>query len=214
MSSALLSTKPTPRSCRMALDEKAERLKSLDDLDVEKRKETNTWDIMFVMPQNQFDVFLSSDKVKPQEDDEELKHPDVIPMEIIKNQPEKDNVEEKEDMGLKDRDPSPATSMDSTQQDALECLSITDSGILMDKSKSTPSPLTSEKEWPQPASTPCHHAHGVTRIGYVSAGSSIETLSQREDDPGVKNKTEEKVTSPLLSRTMLNEYSRLDIEKV
>lgn len=229
MSSAILAySKSSQRSCRMMLDDNAERLKAMETTDVETRKTMNSWDIAYIMPQKQFDVFLSSDTVKQKDKKEEQdketepKPMELIPMKNIEQQqqqppPEvKEKVEEEEDKERRrdERVSSPADSMDSTQQNALECLSTADSGILMDKAKSTPSPTMPEGEWPHPGSLPCHHVHSVSGMGYISAGSSLETLPQPEEGY-VKPKTDSiDISSQLRTRAIPNEYARLQVEKV
>ena len=222
MTSAISASysKYRPRSRRVTLDENAERLKSLDDVDNESRKMMNSWDIAYIMPQNQFNVlFLSSDTMKRQDKESELKEPDLIPMRNIRlKEPEiNEKVEKEEDREnlLKERIPSPAVSMDSTQQNALECLSTADSGILMDKAKSTPSPTMPEGEWSQPDLTPCHHVHSVSGTGYASDESSLETLLPREQDCCYVKKTDPiEIPSHLRTRAIPNDYARLNIEKV
>lgn len=220
LSSAIIASdaKSLHKSRRMMLDENAERLKALEDIDMEMRKRMNTWDIAYIMPQSQFDVFLLSDSMtreEQKEEESELKEPDTTPIKDIERRQPEENEELEEEEMLEERVPSPTVSMDSTQQNALECLSTADSGILMDKPKSTPSPTLPEGEWPQPNVTPCHHVHSVSGIGYVSAGSSLETLPQREEDCYVKGKTEPIEIAPQLrTRAIPNEYARLHVEKV
>ena len=221
LSSAIISSSSKSHKVRrVTLDENAERLKEMEEVDNERRKRTNTWDIAYVVPQNQFDIFLSSDIVSQRQEEQEtkdgFKEPDVTcDREQLK--PQEAPLTSKElpvsPLDLEDceerRSASPAeASMDSTQENALECLSTADSGILMDKVKNTtPSPTQAD-----PPS--CEHIHSVSG-GYVSAGSSLETLPQREEECYVKDKKEPIEIAPhLKTRAIPNEYARLHIEKV
>ena len=107
---------------------------------------------------------------------------------------------------------SPTHSLDSTQN-AYECMSTADSGILMDKMKNSPTPPQDELQHPQSGSTSCH-IHSVSGIGYVSADSSMEALPQGEEDCYYVEKRSEpiKLAPSLRPRAILNEYTRLDVD--
>ena len=110
---------------------------------------------------------------------------------------------------------SPTRSLDSAQN-ALECMSTADSGILMDKVKNTPSPPPNGAfQHPQSGSTP-HHVHSVSGIGYVSAESSMETLPQREEE--CYNVNKEPITlAPSLKprvRAVSNQFATVDMDNL
>lgn len=106
---------------------------------------------------------------------------------------------------------SPTHSLDSAQN-AMECMSTADSGILMDKVKSTPSPPP-QLQHPQSGSTP-RHVHSVSGIGYVSAESSMETLPQREEE--CYNIRREPITlaPSLRPRAVPNDYATVDVDNL
>lgn len=108
---------------------------------------------------------------------------------------------------------SPTHSLDSTQN-AYECMSTADSGILMDKMKNSPTPPPQDElQHPQSGST-SRHIHSVSGIGYISADSSMETLPQGEEDCYCVERRSEpiKLAPSLRPRAILNEYTRVDVD--
>lgn len=238
-----------PKQKRMMLDENADRLRAMEEVDPDSRLRTNTWDIMFLMPQNQFDVVLCSDgSTRPAVDMEqglgagglrELAPPPAsraeatgsprmeqgsAPQQVINS-----SGREQRSASLssgpssleqvmyqlspsKGIGHSPTHSLDSAQN-AMECMSTADSGILMDKVKSTPSPPPQgQLQHPQSGSTP-RHVHSVSGIGYVSAESSMETLPQREEECYI-NKEPITLAPSLRPRAVLNEYATVNVDNL
>lgn len=236
LTSAITGVVP-PKPQRVGLDANAERLRAMEEMDLGMRLTMNSWDVMYVMPQNQFDVLLSS------------------PSKLGGSRQQSEPVEEEKAVGRSrlstsshgdgdnsQSEPSPTASPYSSPslrpralrpsslqrksqsvdysrtfstdsaQNAMECMSITDSGILMDKGKSSPSlPLHGNL---QSGSTPHHHVHSISGIGYVSAGSSMENLSQNEADC-LANKSEPITLAPTLRpRAIPNEYARVDVDNI
>ena len=151
--------KPKPQ---FNIDEYGRRLEELTVDTPDTRKRMNSWDIMYVMPQNQFHVLLFSENQlqqhPEQQQEEDLdKELDLPP-----------SVHDGGDIGLQ---------LDNgLEQDNR---STADSGIMDDKAKSTPSPTTGrardlEMAHPQPGGTP-NHVHSVSGIGYVSDDSAEDS---------------------------------------
>ena len=135
----------------------ADRLEALKALDREARLNMNSWDVMYVMPQNTFDIFLNSDQFQA---------PCFV------------------GVGANTQPPPPAvTSSAIYDVSHREDQSTVDSGILIDQSKtaSSHSPLRLAGE---PLDTSVkrnsHHIHSVSGIGYVSADSSDEDYRGQE----------------------------------
>ena len=134
----------------------ADRLEALKALDKEARLNMNSWDVMYVMPQNTFDIFLNSDQFQA---------PCFI--------------------GVGPNSQPPPAVASSAISDVREDQSIVDSGILIDHSKATPSrsPLRLVGEpLDSPKKRNSHHIHSVSGIGYVSADSSDEDFRGQEDN--------------------------------
>ena len=223
MSSAIMSSSQRSQKVRrVTLDENAERLRAMEEVDHEGRKQSNSWDIAFIVPQNQFDVFLGSDvvgrnrsKEEEKEEEDELKKPDVIPTKDDDKDKVKEQTKETQDSqqvpvvplggpAPTPQEPAPVESERTTSPAA----STTDSGILMDNKKTTPSPTRTTPHH--------HHVHSASGIGYVSAESSLETLPQREEDCYMKsnNETIVEIAPKLVPRAVPNDYSRVHVEKV
>lgn len=104
---------------------------------------------------------------------------------------------------------SPTHSLDSAQN--AEIMSTADSGILMDKVKYSRSSLLQDLQHPQSGSTP-QHTHSVSGIGYISAGSSMETLPQREEDCYMHKGEPITLAPSLRPRAVPNEYATINVE--
>lgn len=213
-----ITTTIVPKSERAKLDKNADRLRAMEEIDVEGRLAMNSWDISFIMPpQNQFDIVLSSEDTKSS--DALLEGTGRRPSrEAETHLPAAASVgsEEGSQLGPLKQPPSledsPTHSLDSTAQNAMECLSTADSGIHIAKSTS-PVP-TQDWQHPQSGSTP-HHVHSVSGIGYVSAESSMETLPLKEEDcyRAVSGKSESIIlASTLRPRAIPNEYATVHVE--
>ena len=136
----------------------ADHLEALKALDREARLNMNSWDVMYIMPQNTFDIFLNSDQ---------FQHP-CMPMAASSNLP-------------------PGSSLSTVHTpmsdiNTREDQSTADSGILVDQLKSGQSPkrlpgepITTIEESEKRSS---YHIHSVSGIGYVSADSDDEFLDR------------------------------------
>lgn len=213
---------------RTVLDTNADRLKVMEEIDLEKRLTMNSWDIMYVPPQNQVDAVLHSGNSPKQSREwsqgqgellRELNPPparssatpgslqqiscSLEPGSNFQSVPPSPPCHDSSDY-------SPIHSIDSAQ-----CMSTADSGILMDKGgKSTPSPPPQGKlQHPQSGSTP-RHVHSVSGIGYISADSSMEVLPQREEDCCYTNKEPIMLAPNLRPRAVPNEYARVDVDNM
>lgn len=108
---------------------------------------------------------------------------------------------------------SPTHSLDSAQN-AMECMSTADSGILMDKTKGSPTPPPSDDlQHPQSGSTP-RHIHSVSGIGYVSADSSMENLPQKEEDCYIRREPIKLAPSLKPCRAVPNEYAMVNVDNI
>lgn len=221
LASAITGSDPSShRPPRMTLDENAERLRAMEEMDLEMRLKTNTWDVMYIMPQNQFDVLLCSDATKDrnhqlQEQDSPSSDAEVSPTHPSQTETRFIGLSPQEVLLTNSRDAthhSPTHSIDSTQN-AVECLSTADSGILMEKGKTTPSPTLQDSllQHPQSGSTP-RHVHSVSGIGYVSAESSMETLPQSKEDCFTSKNEPITLAPSLRPRAIPNEYARVHVD--
>ena len=137
------------------IDEYGNRLEELTVDTPDTRKRMNSWDIMYVMPQNQFHVLMFSDgQLQPQPELEQ-----------------EEDIEKELDTPLSKKSDAGEGGLD------IDNRSTADSGIMDDKAKSTPSPILGarshqlEMAHPQPGGTPMH-VHSVSGIGYVSDESA------------------------------------------
>ena len=237
--SAITGTVP-PKKQKMALDANAERLRPMEEVDPEARLGMNSWDIMFVMPTNQFDVMMSSEH--PIRADSAVRDAEegtrtgvqtagisVAPSSLYQDMPTPT-----EDSESPYRDSSSLYQGDvetyhHQQQQQLRSaaepighspshsidsahMSTADSGILMERQgKSSPSPPLFQH--PQSGSTP-KHVHSVSGIGYVSAESSMEMLPQREEDCYISKGQQITLAPCLRPRAIPNEYSRVDVDNM
>ena len=194
-----------PKTERMTLDANAERLRAMEEMDLDMRLNMNSWDIMYIMPQNQFDVLISSDSHKTDADDDlELSTAEIPP-----GHSESHDVSPQENPLSR----SPSHSIDSAQN-GMDCVSTADSGILMDKAKNTPSPTPGESSlyYPQSGSTP-NHSHSVSGIGYVSDDSvSMDALPHKEEDCYIGKNEPITLAPSLRPRAVPNEYTRVHVE--
>ncbi len=228
---------------RVTLDNKAERLKAMEEVNVDDRKQSNSWDISFIMSDNQFDVFLSADAAgqnkqttgtKEEEQEEDVvKVPDTI-IPAISDRGHTTMTQEVEVSPLHipvcplDA-PESATSQDSSliirERDANRMTSPTAESLDSNQENAMEILSTADsgilmdnkKTTPSPTSTkpPPHHIHSASGIGYVSAESSLEHLPQSEEDCYVKGKADSIEIAPsLIPRAIPNDYSRLRVEKV
>lgn len=242
-----------PKRDRLGLDENADRLKPMEEVDLEARLGMNSFDITFAVQPTQFDVLLNSDNsfraggVDGTQEElalpvtrEETREQEALWLE--RGTLEQDSSSQDQELCSEDQKSSsqdhelilrdqklelelgslnqgslysatnghsPTHSLDSAQN-AYDCMSTTDSGILMDKGKSSPPPLQ-DLQHPQSGSTP-RHVHSVSGIGYISAESSMETLPQGEEDC-YRNKTEPITLVPSLRpRAIPNEYTPVNVE--
>ncbi len=225
-----------PKKQKMTLDTNAERLRPMEEVDTEERLGTNSWDIMFVMPTNQFDVVLSEqrpiragsaegvteEEMKIQDDGS---HPgvNVAPSSLYQSVatptegshtpyqvPDSLHREEAEASSYQSKSEpvghSPSHSIDSAH------MSTADSGILMERQgRNSPSPPLFQH--PQSGSTP-KHIHSVSGIGYVSAESSMEMLPQREEDCYINKGQQITLAPSLRPRAIPNEYARVDMDNM
>lgn len=231
-----------PKRERLGLDEDAERLKPMEEIDMEARLALSSFDITFAVQPTQFDVMLNANSALRSGALEELMEADTsgplsvldTPEPLMENGPrllehsdntysqdlESSSLDQKT-YSLSDKSlykapslgHSPTHSLDSAQN-AMECMSMADSGILMEKGKRTPSPPLTLQH-PQSGSTPHHHVHSVS-IGYISAGSSMETLPQRDEDCYTSKMDMEPITlaPSLRPRAVPNEYARVHVEEL
>lgn len=138
------------------IDEYGKRLEQLTVDTPDTRKRMNSWDIMYVMPQNQFHILFSGNHELQQ-------HPEQPAQE------QEEDIEKEVDLPRQDG------GMGLGDQDNR---STADSGIMDDKAKSTPSPTMGRARdldlaHPQPGGTP-HHVHSVSGIGYISDEETAE----------------------------------------
>ena len=134
------------------IDEYGQRLEQLTVDTPDTRKRMNSWDIMYVMPQNQFHILFSGSHEHPEQRQEE----------------QEEDIDKEVDLPPQDR----GGLLDQDNR------STADSGIMDDKAKSTQSPTMGrgrdlELALPQPGGTP-HHVHSVSGIGYISDEESAE----------------------------------------
>ena len=134
------------------IDEYGKRLEQLTVETPDTRKRMNSWDIMYVMPQNQFHILFSGNHEQPEQQ---------------RQQEQEEDIEKEVDL--------PPQDGGELGQDNR---STADSGIMDDKAKSTPSPTMGRARdldlaHPQPGGTP-HHVHSVSGIGYISDEESAE----------------------------------------
>lgn len=123
----------------------ADRLEALKALDKDARANMNSWDVMYVMPQNTFDIFLNSDRFQ-------LSYADQ-----------------------RNNSPSPLASSSLPHSSHREDESTVDSGIQIDHSKSNSIQLPLKlEEQTLITSKNSNHVHSVSGIGYVSTDSSDE----------------------------------------
>ena len=148
--------------------EGADRLEALKAMDRDARLNMNSWDVMYIMPQNTFDIFLNSDQYQ---------QPPSIPMAAATA------------TTSSSQQPSPATTaspkLPSSANDIniREDQSTADSGIMMEQLKNGRSPkrlvgepiMTIEESETKRSS---YHIHSVSGIGYVSADSDDEFLDR------------------------------------
>lgn len=143
------------------IDEYGKRLEQLTVDTPDTRKRMNSWDIMYVMPQNQFHILFSGSH-EVQQQQQQL--------------PEQREQEQEEDIEKELELPLPQDGGELGQDQ--DNRSTADSGIMDDKAKSTPSPILGrprdiELAHPQPGGTP-HHVHSVSGVGYISDEESAE----------------------------------------
>ena len=156
------------------VDEYGKRLEELTVDTPDTRKRMNSWDIMYVMPQNQFHVLMFSDQLQQQpeheQEDDFDKEVDIIP-----SMPKEGGEEES-----------------GVEQDNR---STADSGIMDDKPKSTPSPTMGRARYvemtvpPHSGGTP-KHTHSISGIGYVSDDESAEDGASDTPMPVTFKRTE------------------------
>lgn len=155
---------PSLRKPEYNLDDYGNRLEELTVDTPDTRKRMNNWDIMYVMPQNQFHVLMFADgggQLQPQPELEQ----------------EEEDIEKELDV------PLPKKNDASDGGNDIDNRSTADSGIMDDKAKSTPSPVLGvrsrqvEMAHPQPGGTPVH-VHSVSGIGYVSDESAEDNEAQ------------------------------------
>ena len=142
------------------IDEYGRRLEELTVDTPDTRKRMNSWDIMYVMPQNQFHILFSGDHQFQQ-------HP--------AEQKQEEDIEKEVDILQDGGEVGGVLGANEADQDNK---STADSGIMDDKAKSTPSPTMGKSHdlnlaHPQPGGTP-HHVHSVSGIGYISDEESAE----------------------------------------
>lgn len=149
------------------IDDYGKRLEELTIDTPDTRKRMNSWDIMYVMPQNQFHILLFSDNHELQQHPEHQEEEDLnkemdLPSSV------KDEGEREGESGLDNGDNR----------------STADSGIMDDKGKTTPSPTAGRSHFhemslshPQSGTTPVH-VHSVSGIGYVSDDSTEDGVSK------------------------------------
>ena len=149
------------------VDEYGKRLEELTIDTPDTRKRMNSWDIMYVMPQNQFHVLLFSDNHLQQHSENE----------------QEEDIDKETDL------PSSSSVRDGGKGeggvDNADNRSTADSGIMDDKAKCTPSPTMERSahfqetslSHPQSGGTPVH-VHSVSGIGYVSDDSNEDGASR------------------------------------
>ncbi len=147
----------------------ADNLEALKAFDKDARLNVNSWDVMYIMPQNTFDIFLNSDQ---------FQQPSLsmasnnTPLRISSSSTSKTQV---------------TVHTPTSDINVLEDQSVADSGISVDQLKSRQSP----KRLPgEPITTidvsekkHSHHVHSVSGIGYVSADSDDEFLDRASPPP-------------------------------
>ncbi len=144
------------------IDEYGKRLEQLTVDTPDTRKRMNSWDIMYVMPQNQFHILFSGSH--------ELQQQQL---------PEQQQEEQEEDIEKElDLPPQDGGELGGVARLDQDNRSTADSGIMDDKAKSTPSPTMGRPRdvdlaHPQPGGTP-HHVHSVSGVGYISDEESAE----------------------------------------
>ena len=150
------------------IDEYGKRLEELTIDTPDTRKRMNSWDIMYVMPKNQFHILLFSDNHELQQ------HPEH---------------EEEKDLDKEMDLPSSVKDGGESGVDNADNRSTADSGIMDDKGKTTPSPTTGRSRFhetlmshPQSGAIPVH-VHSVSGIGYVSDDSTEEVHSRDDEIP-------------------------------
>lgn len=138
----------------------ADHLEALKAFDRDARLNVNSWDVMYIMPQNTFDIFLNSDQ---------FQQPSLPPMASSSStaQPAVSAV---------------TVHTPTSDITVLEDQSVADSGILVDQLKSGRSPkrlpgepIRTIEESEKKSSC---HIHSVSGIGYVSADSDDEFLDR------------------------------------
>lgn len=255
-----------PKRDRLGLDEDADRLKPMEEINLEARLGMSSFDIMYAVQPSQFDVLLHSNSSyragnvareleEPEEEEpalpmtseenrkrgEALLEQEKKELESIFSEPksysqdQRSNLQERESSSLEresnsqERESrlvgqgsgllsegslcpatighSPTHSLDSTQN-VLECMSMADSGILVDKRTSPP---LQDLQHPQSGSTP-RHVHSVSGIGYISAESSMEMLPQTEEDCYINKNEPITLASSLRPRAVPNEYTTVNVE--
>ena len=147
------------------IDDYGKRLEELTIDTPDTRKRMNSWDIMYVMPQNQFHVLLFSDNQLQQHSEQEQE--DDFDKEVeLPSSTMQESSKEGEEGGLEQDNRSTA-----------------DSGIMDDKGKNTPSPTMGRSHYvemsihqPGGGGTPVH-THSVSGIGYVSDESTEDSAS-------------------------------------
>ncbi len=134
----------------------ADNLEALKALDKDARLNVNSWDVMYIMPQNTFDIFLNSDQ---------FQQPTSLSITAS-------SIAQPPISSLTVHTP---TSDVNTQEDQ----SVADSGILVDQLKSNRSPRKLLGEpIKEPEKKPSCHIHSVSGIGYISADSDDEFLDR------------------------------------
>ena len=153
------------------IDEYGKPLEQLTVDTPDTRKRMNSWDIMYVMPQNQFHILYSGNHELQQ-------HPEQ------RQQEQEEDIDKEVDLPRQDGGEL-GVGLDQDNR------STADSGIMDDKAKSTPSPTMGRARdldlaHPQPGGTP-QHVHSVSGIGYISdeesagdgASGEISTTSKQ-----------------------------------
>ena len=139
------------RTSQLSFDiENAERLKVLETIDPEIRMKMNSWDVMYIMPQNRFDVLLYSKTIAEEEikETDESQQPTMV---LVGTNP-------------------------TQRKGSAENSSSDDSGIIIwmdNKSKCTPSPMHRQ----QHSTEGPNHVHSVSGLGYISGSSNSSTHS-------------------------------------
>ncbi len=212
--SAIIDTSiGNPHLQRVALDENADRLRELEEVDHEKRLGMTSWDITFVPPTQQSTRLQPSYKLEEEEDI--IKEPDFPSATDIRPGHSPQEETPSKDHTLPDQENSVGLTRSMGSIQNADTTSIADSGIadslvMTDRTpKHTPS--SGDLQHPQSGSTP-KHIHSVSGIGYISDDSSMENIPTRVEDCYNIGKKPISITPSLRPRAIPNEYTRVHVD--